>query len=169
MREIPEIFMPDSNDNALIEILVEEHERFDIFWYHWPHDGDILSRIFIREEDYEPVILLYDADDSFIGVITRQHWKYQDYFLDDGLDTPPKIVFNDEFHPPSPRTNKKSSWFDGRIRGMISSDLIPQKINSDNITEKFRLGIGHGSNKLHRIMDDPVSVSLDIIQAYDLE
>ena len=39
MREVPEIFMPNSSDNVLIEILFEEHERFDIFWYHWPHDG----------------------------------------------------------------------------------------------------------------------------------
>jgi len=53
MREIPEIFMPDSGDNKLKEILVEEHKRFDIFWYHWPHDGDIFSRQFVREEDYK--------------------------------------------------------------------------------------------------------------------
>ncbi len=167
MMLVPEIFMPNSSDNELINILVEKYDGFEIFWYHWPHDGDVLLRRFFGEEDYEPIILLYDVDGSFIGLVTRPHWKYRDYYLNDGLDTPPKILFENEFHPPYPRTDENNLQFDEKIIKMISSDLIPIVIESSRIMEKFRSGKGHRTNYKFKKMDDPVSVAQQLIDDYD--
>lgn len=72
MRSDPIIFIPDESNNPLEDVLVEKHENFDIFWYHWPKDGPNWFHSVFREEDYEPVIVVY-CDDDIVCVITRAH------------------------------------------------------------------------------------------------
>ena len=169
MRYIPDAFIPNSDDNRLIEILVEKHDRFDIFWYHWPHDGPNRIKSLIREEDYEPVILYHDADSSFAGLSTRNHWNYQDYVLDDGLDVPPKVLFDGEFHPSLPRTKNNALLFDEKTRTMIASHIAPAVIAPTKIAEKFRTGKGHMTNLKFKRLEDPAEHAMEWIRKYDLK
>lgn len=65
-----QIFIPDEDSKSLIDVKLERHDNFDIYWYHWPQDG------FFPVEDYEPVILVYSSDGTLCCLITRRHWKY---------------------------------------------------------------------------------------------
>ena len=54
MRLVPEIYCIDT---SLIDVLLEHTPNFDIFWFHWPHDGFSWN-----VQDYEPIIIVYSND-----------------------------------------------------------------------------------------------------------
>jgi len=64
-RVIPKISIPKEKF-SLIDVLLERYAKFDIFWYHWPRDVPI-----IWEEDYEPVILIYNSKGQVGYIISR--------------------------------------------------------------------------------------------------
>jgi len=39
VRIKPQIFIPEEGNDTLIEVLLEQYDSFDIYWYHWPKDG----------------------------------------------------------------------------------------------------------------------------------
>jgi len=90
----PKIFIPEEGNNTLIDVLLEQYDDFDIYWYHWPQDGYVFW-----VEDYEPVIIVYKGDE-ICYLITRRHWSYKFYTADEGLKIPLEVLFDGEFHPP---------------------------------------------------------------------
>jgi len=163
MRHIPNIFIPNSTDNPLLEVFIEKYDNFEIFWYHWNFDGPIWFNLLKPEEDFEPVILVYDSKDNFISLITRRHWEYQDYYVDeDELSIPPTILFDGEFHPPFPLTHENADWFDSKIKIMKPENYSPKVIDAGKIDPKFRIGKSHKTLPLQPPVLDPHDVAQEI-------
>jgi len=98
LRVDPIIFIPNESKNPLNEVLVEKYDDFDIFWYHWPKDGEDWFHFIFREEDYEPVIVVY-CNDKVVCTITRAHWEYQHNDIKEmELVTPCQVLFEDQWH-----------------------------------------------------------------------
>lgn len=166
MREDPSIFIPDEGQFTLKKVLIEKYENFDIYWYHWPHDGPKWFYSIFREEDYEPVILVY-CDDDLKCVITRAHWEYQySDLVDSGLSIPAEIVFEDEWHPPQARTNQNIREFELKKLELIPTQYSPEKISKNEILDKFRTGRGHNTNIQNKVMDDPYQVAQEAYEYY---
>lgn len=165
----PVIFIPDENNNRLEEILVERSVNFDVFWYHWPKDGDEWFNFLIREEDFEPVIVVY-CNEEVVCVITRPHWSYQYYDIkDEELISPCEVLFKDAWHPAIAKTRQNEREFE-----LIKSELIPhpysdgdvREIERNALNQKFRTGIGHRSNFARRVMQDPIDVAQEAYEHY---
>jgi len=164
LRTDPEIFIPLENGNPLDEVLTERYENFDIYWYHWPHDGPRWFSLFMREEDYEPVIVIY-CNDEVSCVITRPHWEYHySSVKEEGLEVPPKILFEDEWHPALTKTKVNIREFELKKLDLTPHSYSPNITKSERISQKFRTGLGHNS----RIGKPPVQDPADIAQeAYE--
>jgi len=158
LREKPVAFIPNENNNELQEILLEEHEDFDIFWYHWPFDGPALLGP-VLEEDYEPVIIVYDDDGRICQVIIRRAWNYRNFDLEEyGLILPPTILFEKYYHHPLVKTNANQDEFELKRQGFPETDLDVTKISSDAISDKFRTGKRHRTNYKLKECDDPAHI-----------
>ncbi len=152
----PKIFIP-SND-TLLEVLYEQHENFHILWFHFPKDG------WLPIEDYEPIIFIY-KNDKLQCLITRRHWGYQTYNIDD-LVEPLEVLFDGSFHPPFPRTKDKYERFEEKIRNCEELDNYEiSKIDANNISEKFRTGKEHPSLAIRffRLAKDPIEQAKEIL------
>lgn len=151
---LPKIFVPNSPTNPLIEVLLEQYHGIDILWYHWLHDGDGAAGAFIREEDYEPVIIIYDRHNRVKRVIVRRHWEYKDAPIDgDHLDSL-EVLFDTEFHAPYVKTRNTSSIFNAKslqLQNIPHPRPIP--ITSNRISKKFRTGRFHRTNYRLRVKD----------------
>ncbi len=155
MRITPTIFIPNSSNNDLIEVLIEEYPDFDILWYHWPKDGNYLKYRIVQEEDYEPVILIYDESGKLCELITRRHWHYQDY-LPVELVKPIEIIFDGEDHPPYPKTHQNAAWFEAEKARLVARRYVSKSIVRNQVAKKFRTGKGHGANPVYvQIVKDP--------------
>ena len=164
VRAIPEIFVPKSGDNKLDRILLEEDDNFEIFWYHWHSDGPPWFNFMRPEEDLEPVILVYDDEDKLCCVITRRHWEYQDYYVEeDGLAIPLTILFDGDFHPPYPKTADNTQWFEDKISNMDKGNLKHKIIKPEDVSPKFRIGKSHKTLVLRPPVDDPSDIARQII------
>lgn len=157
----PQIFIPDEGTKSLIDVKLERHDNFDIYWFHWPQDG------FFPVEDYEPVILVYSSDGTLCYLIVRRHWQYQFYSLDE-LSDPIQVLFDGSFHPPFART-KQGDDFEKKKASLISKnyDDMIKPINSSDIDAKFRTGKGHPT-ALGRTMEDPDDIAKETHSEYCL-
>lgn len=147
----PVIFVEDEGNASLKEVLLEEYKNFDIYWFHWPYDG-----LFIFPDDYEPVVMIYKAR-TICCLITRRNWTYQTYTLDEGLVTPPEILFATTFHHPIAKTREEMEDFDAMKQDLIQQPYEPKRIKPNEIPKKFRVGEGHPTNimNLWRVRVDP--------------
>ena len=166
LRVIPQIYIPIESDNPLIEVLVEKHPKYEIFWYHWPRDGPRWLPFFLAEEDYEPVTIVYDANGKICCLITRSHWRYHFFVVGDGLILPPSILFEDEFHPAYAEMEYNKEIFNQKILGLRIFSYVPKSIQSNQITEKFRKGTGHKTNLFNLVLDDPIDVAEEAYNFY---
>jgi len=158
VRTKPKIFIPEEGDLSLKDVCLERHDSFDIYWYHWPQDG-----LFSWVEDYEPVIVLYKGDE-ICYLITRRHWRYQFYTLED-LKIPVEVLFDGEFHPPYPKTDENEDWFEHKKAVLKSVQYQPKDVRETEIPEKFRTGKGHPT-ALGRRVKDPIQIAKEIYEEY---
>jgi hypothetical protein len=140
----PEIFCLD---RTLINVLLERHPTFDIFWYHWPTDG-----IFFWIEDYEPVIISYYSDDTVCSVIVRKAWDFVTTPIDE-LIIPLRILFDSMQHHPTVLTSRKN------YLGIASLAKLPYNevpITSGQIPPMYRTGKSHPSNVSISSLNSPL-------------
>lgn len=144
IRSKPEIYCPD---RALINMLLERHSNFDIFWYHWPRDG-----VFFIVPDYEPVVICYHADGSICLVIVRKAWDFESTLYEE-LIFPLRIIFDRYQHHPVVVTNRDNHSGLDALHPLIYNEL---EILMHEIPDMFRTGKLHPSNfKLTR-QEDPI-------------
>ena len=155
----PKIFIPEEGNNTLIDVLLEQYDDFDIYWYHWPQDGYVFW-----VEDYEPVIIVYKGDE-ICYLITRRHWSYKFYTADEDLKIPLEVLFDGEFHPPYPKTDENGEWFERKKEVLIPRDYQPKDIKDIEIPKKFRTGENHPTSFGRRVKD-PVKVAKEIYEEY---
>lgn len=153
----PQIFIPDEDSKTLIDVKLEAYDNFDIFWFHWPRDG------WFFVEDYEPVILVYKSDNTLCYLITRRHWGYQFYSLDE-LSVPVEVLFDGSFHPPYPKL-KQGDDFEEKKRKLISREYNVEKITASDIDAMFRTGKGHPT-AVGRAMEDPADIAKEAHSEY---
>jgi len=167
MRIKPKIFITDEPKNPLINVLLEEYENFDIFWFYWKYDGPLFLSPLIREEDYEPIIVVYDNDKNICCVITRRKWNYRTFdIIEDGLILPPIIAFEDEFHHSDVKTRENEQIVDRKISRLVSGPYDVTKIDPSGIPQKFRTGKGHNTNYKFIECDDPRIVAEEARKDY---
>ena len=89
----------NSPKGPFIGVRVEQHERYDIFWFVWEKDGIIPKRII--PEDWEPLIL-YWRGNNLVRVTVRLHYEWTDYSspsLDEPhFSLPLKVIFTGSNH-----------------------------------------------------------------------
>jgi len=153
----PKIFIPNESWNELIEVLLEQYENFDIYWYHWPHDGWIGYFI----PDYEPVIIIYKGD-SICYIITRPHWTYEPHGLEE-ITIPIEVLFDGSSHPPYPRTYDSVEWFHRKTSRLVLQTYDIRKVKADEIPEMFRTGEDHPTS-LGKRVEDPVEFAKEIYE-----
>lgn len=156
LRIKPAIFIP-IEPLSLQDVLLEQHENFDIYWYHWPMDG------IFPGGDYEPVILIYCKDSKLCYLIVRKAWEYRFYLVDE-LVEPIEVLFETPFHHPSPRT-KDDLFYNLRKALLRDATYDPKIISSSDISERFRNGKDHPTAG-GRNFEDPIQVAQRI---YDEE
>jgi hypothetical protein len=106
-------------------------------------------------QDYEPVMVSYDSLGKIICLVTRRHWAYQVYGIDEGLVVPPAILFDGIQHPPFPKTRENEEWFETRKlrpgEELIEISLEPRLIKANEIPQMFRTGVNHPSKQANPI------------------
>lgn len=157
-RITPQIFIPDEGSKSLIDVKLERHDNFDIYWYHWPQDG------FFHVQDYEPVILVYSSDGTLCCLITRRHWKYNHYSFDE-LSIPVEVLFDGSFHPPFPKLKQDSDDFEKKKAKLISKNYAPIMIGPNDIEPQFRTGAGHPT-AVFGTGEDPADVAKEAYSEY---
>jgi len=151
----PQIFIPNEGTLSLKKVYLERYTNIDLLWYNWPRDG-----LLRWENDYEPIALVYkDSDISY--VITRRHWSYQAYSIDQ-LSQPLQIRFDGIFHPPYPRTMEGQEQFDAKTVTLVSRDYMSEIVDKDFIPSRFRKGNGHACMPGNKIEKDPVEYANEI-------
>ncbi len=149
--EIPRIFIPSEGSRTLIDVLHEQYDNYDIYWYHWPYDGPF------SVGDYEPIILTYRNKTNLCLLSTRRSWDYQPYTLDQ-LETPVELVFDGTlwgiFHHPFFHLSGFDDDFNNKRQGKIERTYNLDPINPDQIPIMFRTGQGHPTG-FGRIVMDP--------------
>lgn len=164
-RADPLIFVPDETGNPLQDVLIEQYDHFDIYWYHWPKDGEDWYYFIFREEGYEPVIVVY-CDKKIKCIVTRPHWDYQYTDVEDSeLTIPCQILFEDQWHPPLTRTRRNEREFELKKSKLTQRHYTPKSITKDVIFMKFRTGKGHRGN-FGKAMMDPVSIAQQAYEYY---
>jgi len=151
-----------SLDNSLIDVLVEEYQNFNIYWFHWPRDG-----VYYKEQDYEPVIIIYDRDGQICYLIIRRGWGYKQYSVKDIL-LPPQVMFDPVQHHPYVRTKKiKWAWnASEEVRQLIHIEYTPSSAAADTIPTKFRTGEGHESSNFRAVSRDPIDEATERHQQF---
>lgn len=155
----PQIFIPDEGSKSLIDVKLEKHDNFDIYWFHWPQDG------FFPVEDYEPVIMAYSSNGKLCCLIVRRHWQYQFYSLEE-LSDPIEVLFDGSFHPPFAKL-KQDDDFEKKKNGLVSRNYDVEMINPSDIDAKFRTGKGHPT-ALGRTIEDPADIANESYSDYCL-
>ena len=136
MKEIPIALIPnETKDKTLTDVYHEQHQGFDILWYHWPQDG------FFPVEDYEPVILIYDDKNEICCVCVRRGWDYKPAAIDE-LEYPIEIGFEGTFHHPYIRY-KNDGNFEQRFSNYEQVELQPTDIEPSKIPQMARTGERH--------------------------
>jgi len=136
MRHIPIALIPREKSHKTLQgIYLEQHQNFDILWYHWPQDG------FFPVEDYEPIILIYNDKNEICCVCVRRGWEYKPATIDE-LDYPIMIGFEGTFHHPY-LCYKDQQDFEKRFSDHIQTKLQPTVIKSDKIPPIARTGQKH--------------------------
>jgi len=138
MSNIPERIKPQiySNDTNLIDVLLERQELFDIYWFHWPHDGPLPI------EDFEPVIVCYCQDNSVCFVAVRRGWRYT-MRLTEQVIFPLRIIFDGSYHHPIIVTSHEDHG------GLNTNNSLPyqaREVSSEEIPDMFRRGVFHMTN-----------------------
>lgn len=138
MSEIPERLTPQiySDDTTLIDVLLERHEFFDIYWFHWPHDGPLPI------QDFEPVIISYCKDNSVCSVIVRRAWRFTTTLTEE-LIFPLRIIFDGPFHHPVVVTSQEHH------NGLSSDSSLPYQarlVPPEQVPDMFRRGLFHMTN-----------------------
>ena len=154
----PIIFIPDQQNNPLIDVQLERHKHFDIYWFHWLRDG------FFNIEDFEPIILIYGKDGNICSVVVRRHWSYIPYDVDE-IASPLQALFSGSFHEPHIKTTVGKDEFDEKCKKLISENYSTVEIQDNKIHENFRIGKGHPS-KVFGTVEDPSIVAERIHLAY---
>ncbi len=157
----PIIFIPDEGKDTLKEVFLERHAHCDIYWYKWPHDG----KLFFMIEDYEPVVIIYQNKQVYC-VMTRPHWNYKPYAVDDGLVVPPEILFKTDSHDAYAKTSEAADIFERDKKGHLRKPYNPVIEKSELIPTKYRTGLGHPSNYKLRPGKDPVVRAKEIFDEY---
>jgi hypothetical protein len=152
--------MPSTESNALVDVLLEHHPNFDIYWYHWPYDGWFRS-----VHDYEPVILVYNDDCTLCCVIVRRGWEYKHYEPSD-LDPVIEIIFKTSFHHPFAKI--QMSNLSEEVETFVTRAYAPRQIISSDITTMFRTGQGHPTltRRLGIPVKDPSMVAQHAFSEY---
>ena len=132
-RITPQVYCSDSN---LIDVLLESQELFDIYWFHWPHDGPL------PVEDFEPVIVSYCRDNSVCFVAVRRAWRFT-MRLTEQLIFPLRIIFDGPFHHPIIVTSQEDH---GGLNTINSLPYQAREISSEQIPVMFRRGVFHVTN-----------------------
>jgi hypothetical protein len=86
-------------EGPFLGVKVEQHERYDIFWFIWDKDG-IVPKRFIPQ-DWEPVILYWKSD-KLARVTVRYHYEWTDYSAPDfeqpHFSLPLRVIFTGSNH-----------------------------------------------------------------------
>ncbi len=154
LRVKPSIFIP-LEPMSLEDVLLEQYENFDIYWYHWPMDG------IFPGGDYEPVIVVYSTDSKICYLIVRRGWEYKFNSVDE-LEQPIEVIFETLFHHPFPRT-KFDSLYNFRKAFLSEKDYDPKIIQPSEISEKFRTGKDHPTGR-GRAYEDPAVIAQRIFE-----
>ena len=154
----PTIFIPKEGNRTLIEVLLEQHDNFDIYWYHWPWDG------IFRIGDYEPIILIYSNKKTLCHLVIRRGWDYKHYEFNI-LDQSIEIIFEGPFHHPYAKKLDNNEEYHEKKKILVEGDYDPRIINSDQIPIRFRTGEGHITS-LGRIVEDPVDNAKETYSDY---
>lgn len=144
-RLIPEAY---SEDESLIDILLERYPHYDIYWYHWPRDG-----LAFMVEDFEPVIMIY-SENSLCSVTVRKGWSfYTTENNENQIPFPLRILFDRFQHHPLVITNKEHHTSLNEI-SPLNANII--NILKDDIHIRFRIGRLHPTN--YKLIDrtDPL-------------
>ena len=168
MNGRPTIYSKEVEDNFIIDLLVERYDDFEILWYHWPRDGSTTEVHFAEilggseEQDYEPIIIMYNEKGEICCMISRAHWKYR-FFSEKEEENPiipPEILFEGQLHGPMIRAEINEDRFLRKLLGLTTTSGFPERVvNRDEIPPQFRTGEGHGMNVFRIIVDDPFDVA----------
>jgi hypothetical protein len=145
-------------------------ESFCIYWFHWHKDG------IWNEQDYEPVITGF-KDGKIQFVITRRHWEYQPYAIEDwgykldedkALDTTEslEVIFDGMFHPPEPKTKDATDYILKRDC-LESGEYELRNTERNFIDQKFRIGKGHISFEMKNIFLLGILTKRQVDDPYD--
>lgn len=119
---------------------VEQHERYDIFWFVWDRDGIIPKSII--PEDWEPIILYWHGND-LVRVTVRLHYEWIDYSspnLDEPhFSLPVEVIFTGSNHGPWVR-KKDDTIFDTSVQSYIELEPDYQSIKEDDVPAFARKG-----------------------------
>jgi hypothetical protein len=155
LRIKPSIYTP-IGDPLVGDVLLEEQEHCDIYWFHWDKDG------VYHVPDYEPVILIYDGNEEICTVIVRRAWNYKPYMKSE-LTDPLVVGFEIFQHHPKVMLRANIPWFgilfNSVVYEEIGTEYDTRNITSNEIPSMYRKGMSHPSNLRHRIIDDPISKS----------
>ncbi len=90
-------FSSEADELELIEVIFEQGDRFEIFWYHWPRDG------VFPWPDYEPVVMVYNSDGTLCLLMVRRGWRFRIYHASE-LFYPIEVLFDSIQHHPYIKT-----------------------------------------------------------------
>jgi hypothetical protein len=76
-----------------------------------------------------------------------------------------QVLFDGEFHPPYPETDKNEKWFEWKKKSLTPQEYEPRDIRANEIPEIFRTGQGHPTS-LWRDAKDPVEIAREIYGQY---
>jgi len=162
----PDIFIPNSTTNPLIDVLLEKYDKYEILWYHWKYDGPPFLHVVKRTEDFEPIIIVYNDKNSISCVITRRAWEYRIYDSGDGLILPPVLLFEEDFHHPLLQTKKNRVQFNQKASLLVQEPYRTKSITHSQISPKFRIGKGHFTNLPPRRISEPKDIAQKAYEYY---
>lgn len=165
IREIPIALIHKENSNKTLQgIYLEQHQHFDILWYHWPQDG------FFPVVDYEPVILIYDNKNRICCVCIRRGWEYKPAKIDE-LEYPIEIGFDGSFHHPYLHYKNDGKNFENRFVSCVQPTIQPVSVAKNKIPSISRTGKGHPTllKKLGKEVMDPYDKAQKLRSEYCAE
>ena len=120
---------------------VEQHERYDIFWFVWDKDGIIPTRII--PEDWEPLIL-YWRGNNLARATVRLHYEWTDYSshnLDEPhFSLPLKVIFAGSHHGALVRKDN-DPLFDILVQSHKRLEFDYQAIREEDVPPYARKGL----------------------------
>ena len=150
------IITPKSEDNPLLEILVEKYENYEIIWHHWKYDGPKYLSWAIRAEDFEPIIITYDSKGNALCVTVRRAWKYITYKIkEDKVIIPITILFHGEFHHPFVKNENSLETFNKMKKNHEEETVVKKMIDAHVVPLKYRTGKKHLTNIMNVEQMDP--------------